>query len=289
MIGAAQIESLYAETEEVINKMASVAVPYMVGFEENVGSPVFRAVYALWHCCIMTSDTILKLCQLNKIWDAVILLRSVIHGTAKFAYLLSGGKDALEERHDEYHVIIPKKEFASMEKPTELLFKIGAYGSQEKESFVDTQFRKVIKENKTRDGEGPRVRSVAAQWDFYHLSDALKSENSIWKELFPDIEHAYASSNVLVHMNDTGCGEIMQRLSYEPGYQQLMDAGHAASLMFRLVELQLVRSHAITRHVGGETHTLTGILLGRKDYADLLARINDEVCEAVMKYEGSKT
>lgn len=285
MTSNSDMNILYAETEHVLNEMATVAMPYMSLLERNVSPDVFCSLFGLWHCSLMTSDTILKLCQLNKVWDAVILLRSVIHGSAKFAYLLSGDKEILQARFEEYHVTIPKKEFASMEKPTDLLFKIGAYDSAEKESFASKQFRDVIKINKTQEGEGSSVRAVSKKWDFFRLSEALANEDIVWCEMAPDINQAYASANVLVHMNDTGCGEIMQRLAYDQDYQRLMDYGHAANLLFRVSVLQLIRSNALIHYMGGETHTLLNILRERTTYVELLNRINKVVCDTIISHE----
>lgn len=57
--------------------------------------------------CHLTSESIFLLILNGKIWDADILLRSVLEGTFKFVYLLIGSPEEQKRKANEYWNIMP--------------------------------------------------------------------------------------------------------------------------------------------------------------------------------------
>jgi hypothetical protein len=60
-----------------------------------------RTIGELASATARTSESALLLCAYGQLWDAEVLMRSVLEGTLKFAYLLQS-RDTLAVRHREY-------------------------------------------------------------------------------------------------------------------------------------------------------------------------------------------
>ena len=76
--------------------------------------PLVVTVGSLIDSLDWTTENILFLLENNRLWDAPILLRSVIDGSAKCAYLLSAPSVEEENRRlKEFVKILPQKEWAS--------------------------------------------------------------------------------------------------------------------------------------------------------------------------------
>ena len=67
--------------------------------EQRVTIPLFTSLHS-------TSESILILLQNQAVFDADILLRSIMEGTVKYCYLMIGNSDEKESKCDEYEHIL---------------------------------------------------------------------------------------------------------------------------------------------------------------------------------------
>ena len=122
-----------------------------------------------------STENILFLLENTRSWDAPILLRSVIDGSAKCAYLLSAPSVEEENRRlEEFVNILPQKEWASFEKSSRNM-KYNFLGSNYKSPVFDF-FYQTVQHEKTRSGESEQIREVSKRWRFWDLSTVLRRE-----------------------------------------------------------------------------------------------------------------
>ena len=145
--------------------------------------------------------------------------------------------------------------------------------------------KKIVDEQKTKDGEGAQVREVSKKWGFWNITKALRNEYALWSEMADWWEYRYAMSNSLVHKTDTGCGEIAERVARNPEYRKISDLSHVASLLIDNCMLFYTRFLVLSRRIKGKEASLTDVLINNKRLFDSAEEIQQMFEEAYRKEE----
>lgn len=171
--------------------------------------PLVGIVGTLMDSLDLTTENILFLLENNRLWDAPILFRSVIDGSAKCAYLLSASSVEEENRRlEEFVNILSQKEWASFEQSAQNV-KYNFLGNNYKSPLFDF-FYQIVQREKTRPGDGAQIRKVSKRWAFGSLSKILRSECPQWAEWADLFEFYYAFSNPVVHKSALGCQRLFE-------------------------------------------------------------------------------
>lgn len=237
----------------------------------------FASIGALYWCCGNTSQSICELAKLRQLWDMQVLLRVVVNATAKFCYLLTPDETKRASRIKEYVDLATKGDHASMEQPLKALFEIGAYGSGARLDFATREFKQKNNLLKTSNGEGSVVKEARNHLDYWNLSRVLKDEYWYWKEMYASFDFEYASANKIVHLNYTGCAEVMRRIyAMQTGSYSIDDDDATISrMLFSLCALCRARCELVYSVAKVDPTPIRGILTT----TDPFVRYTDEMCE----------
>lgn len=179
----------------------------------------------LHHCCSESSQSAITLIKSgNSIFDAIVLLRKIIDGTAKFCYLLSP-KDREEKlaRAERYNSVA-KKDYRSFEQPVRQLFKEWLNSKDSNAQKFASDLIVDIQERGASDFGVDISRAAAEEFSYRKLSHKLSCENVFWHSIVKELDLAYALSNPFVHMNAMSASVVFDYI-----FKQEDDA-HRASI-----------------------------------------------------------
>lgn len=279
------INDLVAMARNFMNDCANATRSHLLSARDiEATRNLFETIHSMMLSINLTSDSILLLLSNNRTWDASILLRSVIEGTARLCYMLvSPSPDEENARINEFRELLPKKEVGSLEQRVAKIIK-GAFYRGKGDVCFDP-LKKIVDEQKTKDGEGAQVREVSKKWGFWNITKALRNEYALWSEMADWWEYRYAMSNSLVHKTDTGCGEIAERVARNPEYRKISDLSHVASLLIDNCMLFYTRFWVLSRRIKGKEASLTDVLINNKRLFDSAEEIQQMFEEAYRKEE----
>ena len=251
---------------------------------------LFPLIHELMMSINLTSDSLLILVEKNRVWDATILFRSVIEGTAKFCYLLmSPSLDEEENRIKEFREILPKKEMGALEQCVAAMKRSDFYhnNSGEGDVCLDPLYKTVL-ETKTQEGERLQNREINVKWKFQNLSKVLRNECPVWSGLADLWEYRYSMSNALVHKTDSGCGEIAERADRNSDYRRISDLAHASSLLLGNCMLFYTRFSVLSNRIAGNDKTLADVIARNSCLFEAVESIEQMFVEAYHRNEGVK-
>lgn len=234
--------------------------------------PLVGTVGSLIDSLDWTTGNILFLLENNRLWDAPILLRSVIDGSAKCAYLLSAPSvDEGNRRLEEFVKILPQKEWASFEKSSRNM-KYNFLGNNYKSPIFDF-FYQTVQHEKTRSGESEQIREVSKRWRFWDLSTVLRRECPHWSEHADLFEFYYASSNPLVHKSALGCQRLFEEAKLINGWYAGSIIAYASPILILSALLLYCRLFLFASKAGLEVQSLIDVAQNSYDLFERAATI----------------
>lgn len=238
----------------------------------------------------LSSDSAMLLVANGRVWDASILLRSVIEGTAKYCYILSAQSQEEEgNRINEYHSELPRREMGSIE---QCVANMSRSGDTCEEDFANdpdiATLMKVVGAMKPKEGEGAALRQLQSSWDFFKLSNTLKKTCPIWNAVAIQMEFRYAMCNALIHKTDTGCGEIADRMARNAPYRDLSELAHCATILTDICILLYLRTYMLTRRFNSQERSIESVIVNNKDFFMELENIKKDFDKMVAKEENQK-
>lgn len=244
---------------------------------------LFDVVHNMMLSLNQTSDSVLILTERSRVWDASILLRSIIEGSARLCYILSASLVEEKQRLCEFNQLLPKKEMGSLEQHVVNVMRGAFYRGKVGVCF--DPLKRIVDDQKTKEGEGARIREVSKKWEFWNITKTLRNECALWSEMADWWEYRYAMSNSLVHKTDTGCGEIAERADRYTAYREISNLSHVASLLIDDCMLFYTRCKILVKRIKGEEVILTDVLMKNKCLFDSAEEIQRMFEKAYRKAE----
>lgn len=238
----------------------------------------------------LSSDSAMLLLANGRVWDASILLRSVIEGAVKYCYILSAQSQEEEDnRIREYHRELPRREMGSIE---QCVTNMSRGEDTCEEDFADdpsiATLMEVVEAMKPKEGEGAELRQLQSSWEFFKLSNALKKDCPIWNAVAIQMEFRYAMCNALIHKTDTACGEIADRMARNAPYKDLSDLAHGATVLTDICVLWYLRTYMLTRRFNSQKHSIESVIVKNKDFFMELENIKKDFDKMVANEENHK-
>lgn len=165
--------------------------------------------------CNSTTVSALILIGQNQLWDAEILLRSVIEGTAKFVFLCVGNDQELKAKADEYLDILPEiDEFTQHKRVEAFLASVRNPNDSEwdilKEVLLDPSKLALLQTKYPRRLSQP----IKQKWAFNEIVNTLSNSGffvSEFDSLRKLLSYSYGISSHLIHQDGTALKFIWDR------------------------------------------------------------------------------
>lgn len=155
------INDLVAMARNFMNDCANATRSHLLSARDiEATRNLFETIHSMMLSINLTSDSILLLLSNNRTWDASILLRSVIEGTARLCYMLvSPSPDEENARINEFRELLPKKEVGSLEQRVAKIMK-GAFYRGKGDVCFDP-LKKLLMNKRRRMEKGRRSEKLA--------------------------------------------------------------------------------------------------------------------------------
>lgn len=198
--------------------------------------PLVRFVSAqLFIACHLTSESVLLLAKLDKAWDADILCRSVIEGTAKYSYILYGSDQSTwtDRCHEYWHLhpaIMLKKDCARAAK---LKVQFPENGSIKNKHYkpLDDMVSMGQGYSDLWDSTTKKERKdLDNTWSFGGILEHHDSHNETNNPLKGSLYY-YGLSCHQSHMDGIGIANIWGRYRREPERQAAITLAHQARII----------------------------------------------------------
>lgn len=268
-----EIDRLLTMGQDFFNSCAEAVLAHLLDARDIVKTDgLFEVCHNMLRALNQSTDSIFLLLGANRPWDASILLRSVIEGSAKFCYMLTAPSLEEEERRlNEFMYVLSKKELGSLEQPVARLLH-GVCGRGDIRTCVG-ELKRIIDEQKVQSGESRQLAEISKKWKFWEVARVLRKECWIWSRMGDLWEYRYAMSNDLVHKTDSGCGEMVERADRNPEYRDVSDKAHDASLLLDACMLWYLRYSVLAKRVNGTEIRLDEVFMAHKPLFDTISEM----------------
>ena len=271
------MKKLVNQALEVVERFESANSRAVDILSEKQPEDRYCVCSAISDCCSMTTRSAFLLLGNELIWDALIIQRTIIHGTAKLCYLLSSDDDTIcAKRFREYTETAPMREYGSMYPHLCAMLKTGLFGDAQKKMYVEQNILEPTKEMKvterTPQAVKDEVKSSVKHLDYFDISHVLKNELEYWGRMCIAFDNEYSAANSYVHMNHNA---ICERINSSQNSLCTTHA-HVANKLFLLCALQYARSEVLFKRAGLDPSDMRNIMSRDLPFIKMV----DELCLA---------
>ena len=216
----------------------------------SVGEPETDEVLAqIQYACHSTSESVLWLAQARKLWDADVLMRSVVEGTAKFAYLCTPDEVTRCRLLAEYRDVLPEMaELSDHERAAQSLAIIRDEAAEMWRPVRDmlrTPAR--IAELNLKYPRSAR-RSLETEWGFRRIAEKMeRTEYEGLKGLLA-LVHQYSISSRVLHFDWLGSGVVWERQQRSAERIEAIELAHGGRVMSDVATCAFMRSYVAYKY-----------------------------------------
>lgn len=273
-----EIRELIKSARQLISDYADVSYPQLAQCGEFLQSDK-RAQTAtkLYVSSAMTTDSVIILIEHGLIWDAISLFRSLLEGSARFFYLLSTPTEEEEiKRFYEFEEVLSDKSMMSLEQRVANMKKGHLYKHDKTDTYLD---RIDVNVKEIAQGISNEAAEVKRKWNFFNLSQALRSECPEWAAMADQWELRYATANFAIHKDGVIVGADITHWTREPSPDNPLVKVWAPSLLSFCVGLVRDRLVVLMRKFDLDCSVLRDVMKRNLDFAKLATDMELEARE----------
>ncbi|WP_369920425.1 hypothetical protein AB8E32_19880 [Marinomonas polaris] len=243
-----------------IGECFDTAKPYLDQQFEGM-DPYVRFVSAqLFIDCHLSSESSLILVRESKEWDADMINRSVMEGTIKYVFLMSGGASEVREKAFEYWEQLPN--FSAIRHHDRALSFLNEVSNPDDPEWIP--FKKLLltqeEIDSLRNGTNKKDRSLLEQkWSFSEITKNFAQSESGGLKLLSHLAHGYGMSSHLIHKDGDGVGMVWERYGRNEIEQSAVKLGHCARIVSDACSFSKLRLFQLLRFCGQETDIIQDI------------------------------
>ncbi len=225
-----------------MRKYFKISKPY---FEKNSqDEPDLRWVLTqLAVSCQLTSESSLILIGSNRLWDAEILIRSVLEGTLKFIFLCTGDEKELAARKNEYWEELPKiKALKRHQHICAFLATADDSSAKTWEILKELLLKEEDLEAINREFSFKAKQQLQQKWSFSEMVKTLANSEIMGYDSLMRLYFGYGMGSHLIHQDAEAVGLIWERSQSEPRRREALELAHGARGIRDLLTLAMVRA-----------------------------------------------
>ncbi|TRW91994.1 hypothetical protein EKO24_016035 [Candidatus Methylobacter oryzae] len=231
-----------------------IAKPYLDKQFEGMDPYVRFVSSQLFIDCHLSSESSVLLIREGKEWDADIINRSVMEGTIKYVFLMSGESTDVQTKAFEYWELLPNyaavkhherassflSEVANPDAPEWIPFKNLLLTEQEIDAY--------------RNGVNRADRKKLEQkWSFSEITKSFNASQSEGLRLLVHLAHGYGMSSHLIHKDGDGVGMVWERYGRNEDEQFAVKLGHCARIISDICSFSKLRLFQLLKFCNQQT------------------------------------
>lgn len=231
-----------------------------------------RTIAYLLTATARSTESALLLCAYSQVWDAEIVVRSVLEGSLKFAYLLQS-KLEFPKRHEEYaEKLYEIALFKDHRKAVELLALVPDPASEQWRPMreillADSEFTALSQKY----GKADR-NELATRWGFTGLIGELSRSADPYFSGLGALAHGYAMASHVQHVDFVGASIALERDHRSKDRRDSVQLAHTGRLISDLLDFFFLRLATGYRFTGADreklTHAWSEIAKARQPFKD---------------------
>lgn len=216
-------------------------------------NPLVRFVNTqLFIGCHLTSESMLILTQLEKVWDADILCRSVLEGTVKHAFMLQGADESLWlSRCQEYWYTHPnimlKKDCSRAKDLRDIILSVHGENASNLESLDDMVYMGEQLQEFLKSTTKESRRAIDKRWSLSGILEHFSNSSDTTINVLRGLFYRYGNSCHLSHMDGIGIANIWDRYLRNKDNQEAITLSHSARLVSDTITFTKIRFASLKR------------------------------------------
>lgn len=213
-------------------------------------------------------DTVIELAERYKIWDAEIVLRSVIETFTKFMYIATASKEEKEQRIDEFWNSLAEINSLKMSEQAKKNLKIFGNSEIHRIAYLPLILPDEIEAELRKKWPRKKRQEVEKRWSFTEIINeiALKNQGTPLENITA-LSHGYRMSSHVTHGDETGIQIINERDSRPEEDRNKAYRGHFLRLFSDCF--------AFTIQIGILTMTYLDLQDEKIHFVNIMEQIND--------------
>ena len=204
--------------------------------------------------CYVSTESVLILIASLKLWDAEMVLRSVIEGSLKFVYLCVGEETEIKKKFDEYQNHLPEiNRLKRHQRLATLLSAVSDRENNEWKPFRDLLLSEREKmELETRYPRNVR-KQIEQKWSFHSIINSFHQAGIEELDRFKHLFYGYGQGSHVLHQDSDGINMIWEREQRDDNRRFAIEIAHGAREMSDLLIMAFLRYLAILRLCSKDT------------------------------------
>ena len=237
-----------------------------------------QVLWQLNASCHATSESSLILVRNARLWDADVLVRSVVEGTLKFVFLTFGSDSERSEKLVEFD-----NDFAAIgqikrhQRLKDLLSVVENPDADEWRPFRNLLLSEERHEELQKRYPKALRQKLNHKWSFAEISLALRNSGETRYERFGHMLYNYGMSSHIAHQDIDGIGMVWDRNKREENRRTAVELAHGARLAGDVAIMSFLRSDALFKLWNADKRDL-------KPFAEQLNSLFEETSAAAKEF-----
>ena len=243
-----------------IGECFDVAKPFLDQHYDGI-DPYIRFVNSqLFIDCHLSSESSLILVQSGKELDADIINRSVMEGTIKYVFLMTGESDEVKEKAMEYWELLPN--YASIKHSDRARNFLDVVENPDSPEWLP--FKRLL----LTDDEITNIKNCSnrierkqleQKWSFTGITRSFITSNSEGLMLLAHLAHGYGMSSHLIHKDGDGVGMVWERYGRSEEQQFAVKLGHSSRIVSDICAFSKLRLYNLLKFCGQDPNIIQDI------------------------------
>lgn len=246
------------------------------GEMQDVTVPLFTELHS-------TSESILILLQNRGVYDADVLLRTVMEGTVKYCYLMTGDYDVRKEKYEEYKVDLTNidklVDHQKAVQAVEILKEFSDHNTKPFEaSILKEAEREILESQYPRD----KRNRMKGKWSYGTLLRDLAQKYKEYEAQLGSLS-SYALTSHFCHFDWTGVSMRNEQVMIASKDDGALEFAHALRILSNVLTCYLLR---VVEYMRGNSYSSPQLATLSMSAYDLTSRINalqNKIVENEMK------
>lgn len=243
-----------------IGECFDVAKPYLDKDFTEI-DPYIRFVSTqLFIDCHLSSESSILLVQATKEWDADIINRSIMEGTIKYVFMMSGNELEAKQKAYEFWDKLPS--YASIKHHDRALSFLNLVDNPDAPEWIP--FKKLLltqdEIDSIRAGTNKKERHLLDQkWSFSEITKSFAQSDSPGLKHLSHLAHGYGMSSHLIHKDGDGVGMVWERYGRSETDQYAVKLGHYSRIISDICSLSTLRLFQLLKFCKKDTSAIRDI------------------------------
>ncbi|MBO0451336.1 DUF5677 domain-containing protein [Candidatus Enterococcus murrayae] len=228
-----------------------------------------------------TGESILSLLYHGTgIWDADILLRTVMEGTIKYCFLISGNDEQRKLNYEEYKIHLTEiQKISDHNKAKRSISILKEFSTNSTKTIELSLLSRQELDNLNEKYPKEYQRKINRKWSYQYLLKDMASKNKEYESQLASL-YAYSFSSHLIHYDWTGLSMRQQQISssyFEAEKNGELNLGHAVRIISNLLVLYSYRVSEYCQCYEISSKDIAELTLALLDYASELIEVGNEI------------